>query len=100
MKEQNIFAGTICLFDFATDNPPSCEIGYELIPKFQGKGIMHEALQAVITYAFQNLKLQKLIAITHCENINSTRLLIKSNFMKSDEIHEANADLTIYTLTV
>jgi ribosomal-protein-alanine N-acetyltransferase len=36
--------GTICLFDFSEDNSKA-EIGYELLPDFQGKGIMQEALQ-------------------------------------------------------
>lgn len=33
------FVGTICLFDFS-DEKNSCEIGYELMTKFQGQGIM------------------------------------------------------------
>jgi ribosomal-protein-alanine N-acetyltransferase len=35
--------GTICLFDFSEDHSKA-EIGFELLPHFQGKGIMQEAL--------------------------------------------------------
>ena len=45
------FVGTICLFDFS-NKKNSCEIGYELMTKFQGQGIMKEATEKVIAYAF------------------------------------------------
>ena len=45
--------GTICLFNFCNDNSKA-EIGYELLPDFQGKGIMQEAVSEVIHFAFQH----------------------------------------------
>lgn len=45
-------------FDFSTENN-SCEIGYELMPEFQGQGIMKESAEEVINYAFQTLTFQK-----------------------------------------
>lgn len=36
--ETNQVVGTICIFDFSNENS-SCEIGYELMVKFQGQGI-------------------------------------------------------------
>jgi [ribosomal protein S5]-alanine N-acetyltransferase len=90
--------GTICLFDFSSEKN-SCEIGYELMTKFQGKGIMQEAAQKVINFVFQTLKFKKIIAFTHYENQNSTNLLLKFNFLKSIEAVEDNPNLTIFTLT-
>jgi len=92
------FVGTICLFDFS-DEKNSCEIGYELMTKFQGQGIMKEAVQVVIDYAFRTLKFKKIIASTHYENLNSTNLLLKFNFVKSLETDKENPDLNIFTLT-
>ena len=74
------FVGTICLFDFSNEKN-SCEIGYELMTKFQGQGIMKEAAQVVIDFVFQTLKLKKILAFTHYENHNSTNLLLKFNFV-------------------
>ena len=91
------FVGTICLFNFLEKN--SCEIGYELMTKFQGQGIMKEAVQAVIDYAFQTLKFKKILAFTHYNNQNSTKLLTKFNFVKSKETDKENPDLNIFTLT-
>lgn len=97
MTETKTFVGTICLFDFS-DEKNSCEIGYELMPKFQGQGIMKEATQVVIDYVFQTLKFKKILAVTHCDNQNSTNLLTKFNFVKSIENDKENLDLNIFTL--
>lgn len=88
--------GTICLFDFSEN---SCEIGYELMNQFQRQGIMKEAVQAVIDYTFQTLKVKKILAFTHYENQNSTKLLTKFNFVKSKDLDKENPNLNIFTLT-
>ena len=74
--------GTICLFDFSDDNLKA-EIGYELLPDFQGKGIMHEAISKVIDFGIKYIGLNSIEAYTHSENQNSTRLLEKFNFKKN-----------------
>jgi len=97
LTNSKAFVGTICLFDFSKNN--SCEIGFELMTKFQEQGIMKEAARVVIDYAFQTLKFQKILAVTHYENKNSTKLLTKLNFVKSNETDIENPDLNIFTLT-
>src|SRR5687768_5474051 len=92
------FVGTICIFDFS-DEKNSCEIGYELMTKFQGQGIMKEATKKVIDYAFQTMQFQKIVAFTHNDNQNSTKLLEKFDFKKSGEADKENPDLNIFTLT-
>ena len=92
------FAGTICLFSFSGEKD-SCEIGYELMTKFQGQGIMKEAAQAVIAYAYQTLKLKKILAFTHCDNQHSTKLLEKFDFVKSGDTDRENPNLNLFILT-
>jgi ribosomal-protein-alanine N-acetyltransferase len=92
------FVGTICLFEFS-DEENSCEIGYELLTKFQGQGIMKEATEAVIDYVFQSLKIKKILALTHCDNQNSTKLLTRLNFVRSVESAKENPALNIFILT-
>ncbi len=98
LTETKTFVGTICLFDFS-NKKNSCEIGYELMTKFQGQGIMSEATQVVINYAFRTLEFKKILAYTHYDNQNSTKLLTKFNFVKSIENDKENPDLNIFTLT-
>lgn len=90
--------GTICLFDLSSENK-SCEIGYELMVKFQGQGIMQEAAKAVIDFVFQTLKFNKIVAFTHNDNLNSTNLLLKLNFLKAIESDKEFPNLTVFTLT-
>ena len=90
--------GTICLFDLSIENK-SWEIGYELMVKFQGQGIMQEAAIAVIDFVFHTLKFKKIVAFTHNDNQNSTNLLLKFNFLKATESDKEYPNLTVFTLT-
>ena len=97
LNNTNTLAGTICLFDFSNEHH-SCEIGYELMPPFQGQGIMKEATQAVIDFVLQTLQFKKIVAFTHNENQKSTQLLLQLNFIASAATDEENPDLRSYTL--
>ena len=98
LTDSKTFVGTICLFDFSS-NKSSCELGYELMTKFQGQGIMKEAIKVVIDYVFQSLGLRNIFAFTHCDNLNSTKLLTKFNFKKSIEHDKENPNLNVFLLT-
>lgn len=97
LTESNTFAGTICLFGFSEDHR-TCEIGYELLSDFQGKGIMKEAASKVIEYAFQTLEVQTIEAFTHNGNQSSTKLLEKLGFTKAKEVDHETLDCSIFTL--
>lgn len=99
LTESKTFVGTICLFDF-TDDKKSCELGYELLPKFQGQGLMKEAVEVVIDYVFKTLKIKSILAFTHRDNQNSTKILSIFNFEKSLEIDQENPELDVFTLTL
>jgi len=90
--------GTVCLYDFSSEKN-SCEIGYELMTKFQGQGIMQEAVTAVIDFAFHHLNVQIILAFTHNDNRNSTKLLEKLNFIPSIATDQENPDFRTFTLT-
>jgi ribosomal-protein-alanine N-acetyltransferase len=90
--------GTICLFDFS-DELKKCEIGYELLPDYQGQGIMNEALKKIIEFTFQTLGLETIDAFTHKDNQSSTRLLQKFYFQETAITDEANPDLVLFRLS-
>lgn len=54
------------------------EIGYRLLEKHWGKGIATETTIALLEYAFENLKTEKVYAICHIENEGSKNVLLKS----------------------
>ena len=98
LSNQNILIGTICLFGFSDENC-KCELGYELSTHFQGQGIMKEAVVKVIEYAFNTIKVKKIEAFPHMNNLSSIKLLEKFSFRNSNETDEANPELICYHLT-
>ena len=79
LKDQPVIIGTICLWNFSQDKKIA-EVGYDLDPKYQNKGIMSEAMKIIVDYGFKELKLDKIEAFTHAENVNSKKLLVKNGF--------------------
>jgi len=98
LSDRNILAGTICLSGFSDENN-KCEIGYELLTNFQGQGIMKEAAEKVIDYAFNTIKVQKIEAFLHRDNQRSIKLLEKLSFRNSNEPDSTNSELKCYNLT-
>ena len=56
------------------------EVGYDLNPIFQRKGIMSEALNSVVNFGFIELNIDMIEAFTHIQNENSKKLLEKNGF--------------------
>jgi len=77
--ETSAMIGSICLWNYSEDLKKA-EVGYSLHPDFQGKGIMSEALQLVVNCGFEQLGFELIEAYTHCDNLNSQRLLLKNDF--------------------
>lgn len=97
-KEDTRMAGTICLWNFSADRK-TAELGYELLPSFQKKGIMNESVAAVIEFGWKELQLTKLEAYTHRENHASSSLLLRHGFQLEPERKDPdNADIIIFTL--
>jgi ribosomal-protein-alanine N-acetyltransferase len=58
------------------------EIGYLLHLDMQGKGFMHEALEAVLDYGFRAMKLHSVEANVNPGNTASQKLLERNHFVK------------------
>ena len=71
--------GTICLWQF-TEGNTIAEIGFDLHPVYQGRGYMSEALQSVLRFAEEDLKLKAIRGLVHAENKTCLRLLTKNRF--------------------
>jgi ribosomal-protein-alanine N-acetyltransferase len=64
------------------------EIGYMLLPEYQGKGIIVEAIKETLNYGFQVMKLHSIEAIIDPENYASESVLQKSGFVKEAHLKE------------
>ncbi|MFT3674708.1 MAG: GNAT family N-acetyltransferase [Chitinophagaceae bacterium] len=78
-KQEQDLIGTICLWNW-NKATQLAEVGFELLPAWQGKGFMHEALHRIIGYAFEQLPLAQIEAWVHPQNIPCIRLLEANNF--------------------
>ncbi|MFV5684270.1 GNAT family N-acetyltransferase [Flavobacterium sp. GB2R13] len=80
------------------------EIGYMLLPEFNGKGIIPEAVKEVVDYGFNVMKLHSIEAIIDPENFGSEKVLQKSGFVKEEHLKENEfydgrfLDTVIYSL--
>jgi len=97
-SDKKSLVGTICLYGFSDEND-TCEIGYELLINFQGQGIMTEALEKVIDFAFHTIKVQKIEAFFHKDNQGSIKLLEKFSFQNSNQPDATNPNVIGYHLT-
>lgn len=81
-----------------------CEIGYMLLPDYQNKGYVTEAIQTVLSYAFHNMKMNSVEALINPRNTASERVLQKNGFIKEahlieNEYYNGNfIDTVIYSL--
>ncbi len=81
-----------------------CEIGYMILPKYNGQGITTEAIKVVLEYGFDNLQMHSIEAIIDPENYASERVLQKNGFLKEAHFLENEfyngtfRDTVIYSL--
>ncbi|MDN7245360.1 GNAT family N-acetyltransferase [Planococcus shenhongbingii] len=85
LKENGDFIGTIGLNNLNIRAKKS-EIGYELHPDYWRQGFMKEAIKAVLQYAFENLDLVRMGAVTFPDNEASSRLLRKMGFTEEGRL--------------
>jgi [ribosomal protein S5]-alanine N-acetyltransferase len=76
--------GTICLWNLSQEDG-TAEIGYELLPAFQGKGLMQEAISGIIEYGFNVMQLQTIEAWTVMQNQASIRTLQNNGFVVDEK---------------
>lgn len=64
------------------------EIGYWLLPRFRGSGLVQEALEAVIHYLFFTKGLHRLEALIETENGSSARVVERAGFVLEGTLRE------------
>ena len=86
-QQTNEFAGYISFWRLMKEHVRA-EIGYALIPKFWGKGIMLEAAKTVLDFGFETMKLHSVEANVNIQNQRSISLLNKLGFVKEAHFRE------------
>ncbi len=81
-NDNDQLVGTINLFQVVRGSIQAAFIGYFLDEAHNGKGYTTEAVQLLVKYAFDTLKLHRIEAGVMPSNIGSIRVLEKSGFHK------------------
>ena len=94
LKDHDQLTGTICLWNFSKEDL-TAEIGYELLPEYQGRGIMQEAFEKVIAFGFEKLNLREIVAELDQENSRSVKILERNGFILSKKMKNS---VVVYSL--
>jgi [ribosomal protein S5]-alanine N-acetyltransferase len=86
-RADSVLVGMCSLFHFHVPSRRA-EIGYALGRPYWGSGYMHEALQALLNYAFQTLDLNRLEADIDPRNEASAKTLDRLGFQKEGHMRE------------
>ncbi|AMV65239.1 acetyltransferase, GNAT family [Pediococcus damnosus] len=81
--------GGISIWGFNQEKAEA-EVGYDILPKFQGKGVISEVFPEIEQYAFTVLKLQKLSVYTSKIDILSQHILRKNHYRLIEHWIEKN----------
>lgn len=97
LKTDDTIIGCIAFYNISeTDH--TGEIGYELMPEHQGKGVMKEALNTALNFAFDSLSIKKIEANVHPQNTASLQLLLKLGFKLDHEKSKLQPELALECL--
>lgn len=76
-KDTGRFIGRCGLLPWIIEGRQEIEVAYTIASEFWGKGLGTEAAQAILTYAFESLQLNRLVSLIDPENIASQRVAEK-----------------------
>lgn len=77
----------------------SAEIGYELAPEAWGRGIMTEAMRAILRFGFTTLGLHRVEAQIHPDNTGSRRVLEKLGFTQEGYFRQSYYEPATHTFS-
>lgn len=86
-SKPGVIIGSICFWQLQKENYRT-EIGYVLHPQYWKKGLMKEAIEAVLAYGFNTLKLHSVEARVHAANEPSLAVLRACGFEKEGHFKE------------
>ncbi|MDT8718692.1 GNAT family N-acetyltransferase [Clostridium sp. 19966] len=66
----------------------SWEIGYVILPEFQGNGYCLESVKLLLSFAFKKLDAHKVVGMCHCDNLRSVYVMQKAGMSKQGVFRE------------
>jgi ribosomal-protein-alanine N-acetyltransferase len=96
-KSDDLFIGSFMIRP-STAIAGKIELGYSFFKEYWGKGYASELVNGGLEYAFTQLKLSSVIAITQVENIASQNVLLKSGFSQLKDINDKGRMVNLFSI--
>jgi RimJ/RimL family protein N-acetyltransferase len=81
------------------DKTPEVEIAYAFNASQWGRGFATEAARACLRWGFEELKLERVVAVVNPQNTASQRVLEKLGMTYVKRVHHYDADLMYYEIS-
>jgi len=86
-RESDRLIGNVALFALNREQKHA-EIGYSLMPDFQGRGLAQEAVRMALAFAFDALGMERIEADIDPRNAPSCRLVERLGFQREGYLRE------------
>lgn len=94
-KQSQDFVGWIMLLNRQYEHP---EIGFMIAKQHWGKGLTAIAAKGLVDYAFKNIGLTKIVAVTTQDNLASKKVLLKVGFNQKGTVNNFDKVLNCETV--
>ena len=98
-KASGAFIGRCGLLPWTIDQRPEVEVAYLLDKAYWGRGLATEAAQAIAAYAFEKLKLTRLVCLIDRENAASMRVAEKIGMTFEKEGLDEKGPFLLYAMS-
>lgn len=96
VKATGAFLGWFCLKSL--DDTDEIEIGYRFLKEHWGNGYATEGAKRLLQYGFEELKLERIVAVAIKENLASTRVMEKIGLSYEKEAFYYQIDVVYYAI--
>lgn len=79
-------------------NSPEVEVLYRFDPAFWNQGIATKATKASLRYGFEEVRLDRIVAISLPEHLASRRVMAKAGLAYEKDAHFYNLDVVYYAV--
>lgn len=92
LRGRDELIGSAGFYAWVREPQGQVELGYDLVPSLQGRGLMREALEAILDYASGELGVERFVATVLTHNDSSCHLLERLGFERRGLLPEHGPD--------
>jgi [ribosomal protein S5]-alanine N-acetyltransferase len=93
-KATDAFIGSFAIIP--VENEEEIQMGYALLKEYWGRGYAAESVLAGRHYAFEIMKLPRIVALTETGNVGSQKVLLKCGFVQQKSIMDRDKELCLF----